>query len=52
MSRSTNLQDHMSVEELGNRYRRARNLVERSHAQFAWLIARGQSAKEATQTTS
>jgi transposase len=45
------LKDHLTMEELGTRYRRARDPVERSHAQIVWLIARGHSAKEAAEIT-
>ena len=51
MPRTTKLKDHLTMEELGGRYRRARDPVERSHAQIVWLIARGQSAKEAAKIT-
>jgi transposase len=51
MPRTTKLNDHLTVEELGARYRRVRDPVERSHAQIVWLIARGRSAKEAAQIT-
>ena len=51
MPRTTKLEDHLTVEELGARYRRARDPVERSHVQIVWLIARGQSAKEAAEIT-
>lgn len=51
MPRTTKLEDHLSVEELGARYREADAPAERSHAQIVWLIARGESAKRAAELT-
>jgi len=51
MPRTTKLEEHLTVEELGNHYREAKDPVERSHAQIVWLIARGESAKRAAGIT-
>jgi transposase len=45
MARTTHLEPHLSPEELGARYRRTRDPVERSHWHFLWLLARGFTAK-------
>ena len=45
MSRSIHLKPHLSTDELGIRYRRTQDPVERSHWQFLWLLARGFTAK-------
>lgn len=51
MPRTVKLEEHLSVEELGSRYREAKDPVERSHAQIVWLLARGESAKRAAEIT-
>jgi transposase len=40
------LAGHLSAEELGRRYRAARDRVERGHLQAVWLLAQGRSAAE------
>lgn len=45
------LEDHLTVEELKDRYREAEDPVERSHAQIVWLLAQGESAKRVAQIT-
>src|SRR3712207_2212529 len=40
------LKPHLRTAELGNRYREARDPVERSHYQIVWLIAQGKSTAE------
>ena len=42
---------HLSVDELGRRYRRANDPVERSHYHILWLIAGGQPAAEVARVT-
>jgi transposase len=37
---------HLSAEELGERYRAARDRVERGHLQAVWLLAQGRSRGE------
>ena len=38
--------EHLSTEELGQRYRAARDRVERSHLQVVWLVRQGRSGRE------
>jgi transposase len=45
MARSLHLEPHLSIDELGTRYRRTPDPVERSHWHFLWLLARGYTAK-------
>jgi transposase len=45
MARSIHLEPHLSTDELGTRYRRAQDPIERSHWHFLWLLARGFTAK-------
>ncbi len=45
MSRSIQLEPHLSTIELGTRYRRTQDPVERSRWHFVWLPARGFTAK-------
>jgi transposase len=40
------LAGHLSAEELGRRYRAARDRVERGHLQAVWLLAQGRSTAE------
>jgi transposase len=51
MSRSIHLEPHLSTDELGARYRRTLDPVERSHWQFLWLLARGFTAKAIARVT-
>jgi transposase len=51
MSRTMKLEDHLSVEGLGARYRGAKDPVERTHVQIIWLLARGESAKRTAEIT-
>src|SRR5829696_5488906 len=51
MSRTMKLEDHLSVEELGARYRGAKDPVERTHVQIIWLLAQGESAKRTAEIT-
>jgi transposase len=37
---------HLSLAELGQRYRAARSPVERSHLQIVWLLSQGRSERE------
>jgi transposase len=45
MARSIQLEPHLSIGELGARYRSTSDPVERSHLHFLWLLARGYTAK-------
>jgi hypothetical protein len=44
MPRRSRLEPHLTDDELHVRYRRADDLVERSHWQFLWLLAGGMTA--------
>ena len=37
---------HLSTAELGQRYRAARQPIERSHLQIVWLLSQGRSERE------
>ena len=45
------LVEHLSVEELGRRYRSARDPVQRSHLQVVWLLHQGRSGAEVAEVT-
>jgi hypothetical protein len=49
--RRIQLVPHLTVEELGQRYRRAREPVERSRWQLLWLLAQGQPAQPVAAVT-
>ena len=51
MPKKIKLKPHLSTAELGNRYREARDPVERSHYQIVWLIAQGKSTAEVMEVT-
>jgi hypothetical protein len=51
MSRTIKLEDHLAVEELGARYRGAKDSVKRTHVQFVWLLAQNESAKRTAEIT-
>jgi len=51
MSRSIHLATHLSVDELEQQYRAAREPHERSWWQILWLLARGQTATAIADTT-
>src|SRR5919202_6642331 len=42
---------HLTVEELGQHYRRAQEPVERSRWQLLWLLAQGQQAQQVAAVT-
>lgn len=46
MARRIHLAEHLSVDELGQRYRRAGDPVERSRWQMLWLLGQGQTAQQ------
>ena len=50
MSAST-LVAHLSAGELGQRYRAARQPIERSHLQIVWLLSQGRSEREVAAVT-
>lgn len=51
MPKKIKLLPHLSTEELENRYRSAKDPVERSHYQIVWLIARGKTTTEVMEAT-
>lgn len=42
---------HLSLAELGRRYRAARGPIERSHLQIVWLLSQGRSGREVATVT-
>ena len=46
MPKHLHLSDHLSTDELGRRYRRAREPVARSHYQPLWLVAQGRPTRD------
>lgn len=42
---------HLSTAELGQRYRAARQAIERSHLQIVWLLSQGWSEREVALVT-
>ncbi len=51
MPKQISIEGHLSIEELEQRYRGAKEPVERSHYQILWLLARGRSTKEVAEVT-
>jgi len=51
MPKKIKLLPHLSAEVLENRYRSAKDPVERSHYQIVWLIARGRTTSEVMEVT-
>lgn len=51
MPKKIKLLPHLSTEELEDRYRSAKDSVERSHYQIVWLIARGKTTTEVMEAT-
>jgi transposase len=51
MPKTIKLEPHLSSEELGNRYRKAKDPVLRSHYQIVWLISEGKSTAEVMEVT-
>ena len=49
--RPIRLAPHLTVEELGQHYRRAREPVERTRWQMLWLLAQGQQAQQVAAVT-
>jgi Winged helix-turn helix len=42
---------HLTIDELGQRYRQATEPIERSHYQIIWLLAQGRSTEEVSAVT-
>ncbi len=51
MPRQIKLKDHLSTDELANRYRQAADPVARSHFQILWLLAQGRTSAQITDLT-
>lgn len=51
MPKRISIKPHLSLEELENRYRKAKNAVERSHYQIIWLLAKGIVSEEVAKVT-
>ncbi|MDZ4876864.1 MAG: hypothetical protein CLLPBCKN_006299 [Chroococcidiopsis cubana SAG 39.79] len=51
MPRQLQIQPHLSIEELEQRYRASSDGVERSHYQIIWLLAQGKRSSEVAQIT-
>jgi len=51
MPKTIKLEPHLGSEELGNRYRKARDPVERAHYQIVWLIGEGKTTSEIMEVT-
>jgi transposase len=51
MPKKIKLEPHLDPKALEDRYRRARDPVERSHYQIAWLIGQGKSTAEVMEVT-
>src|SRR5215207_184968 len=51
MPKKIKLEPHLDSEELENRYRKARDPVERSHYQIVWLISEGKTTAEVMEAT-
>jgi transposase len=51
MPRRITIQPRLSLEELENRYRQAKDPVERSHYQIIWLLAQGRPSEEVASIT-
>ncbi len=51
MPRRMHLEEHLTVAQLEQRYRAARDPIERSHLQIVWLAAQGRSRAEITEAT-
>lgn len=46
MPRRVQIKNHLSLKELGNRFRHSSDVVERAHYQIIWLLAQGRSTEE------
>lgn len=51
MPKTLKLEPHLDTEELENRYRKARDPIERSHYQIVWLISEGKKTSEVMDAT-
>lgn len=51
MPRRITIAPHFRLEELENRYRQAKDPIERSHYQIIWLLAQGRQTEEVAAVT-
>jgi len=51
MPKRLELSPHASTQELENRYRKAKDPVERSHHQLVWLLSEGRTTREVCEVT-
>jgi transposase len=51
MSRKLRIAPHLNVDEVGVRYRQAKDAVERSHWQILWLLMQGDATAEVARVT-
>ncbi len=51
MPKRLRLEEHLSARELEDRYRKARDPVERSHYQIVWLLSSGKLTREVAEAT-
>jgi transposase len=51
MKKALKVKAHLDVEELELRYRKAKDAVERSQWQIVWLLSKGKTTKEISETT-
>jgi hypothetical protein len=49
MPKRISIEPHLSLTELEQRYRQAKDAVEKSHYQIIWLLASGRSSQEVSQ---
>ena len=46
MPKRISITPHLNTDELGQRYRQAQTVIERSHFQIIWLLAQGKRTEE------
>ena len=51
MPKRVHLEQHLTTEELGKRYREASEGIERSHYQIVWLLSQGKLTREVVEAT-
>lgn len=51
MPKRISIESHLSLTELEQRYRQAKDPVDRSHYQIIWLLASGRSSQEVSEIT-
>jgi len=51
MPKRISITPHLNTDELGQRYRQAQTVIERSHFQIIWLLAQGKRTEEVAEVT-